>query len=231
MTLNEAPPRLGLALRELAWVPRVICHGADTTEPQGPEGGPPAMVIPGFLISDPMTAPLRKAMGRTGRRTHGWGLGLNRGAYPGLIDHLTRQIDAVRGKRKILLVGWSLGGLYAREVAREHPDKVSHVVTLGSPFGGEDRRANNAWRIYEMVAGHSVDDPPVPLHRHKPPVPTLAIWSPRDGLIAERAACGIDEECDQSVRIDAAHMEMAISRRAIRQIIPIIEKFAGRPDS
>nr|WP_294846796.1 alpha/beta fold hydrolase [uncultured Sphingomonas sp.] len=230
MSLNEAPPRFGLFLKELGWVPRVMAHGADTTEPQGLKDGPPCMVIPGFLVSDPVTAPLRMALGKAGWRTYGWGLGLNRGAYPGLLDHMARQIDAVRGDRPILLVGWSLGGLYAREVAREFPDKVSRVVTLGSPFGGDDRRANNAWRLYEWVAGHSVDDPPVALHPAKPPVPTLAIWSSKDGLISERAACGIDVECDQSARIDAAHMEMGISPRAIRQIIPIIEKFAGHPD-
>lgn len=229
--LGETPPRFGLFLRELAWVPRVVGQSLSAIDPQGPANGPVAMVIPGFMVADPNTAPLRKAMGDAGWRTHGWGLGFNSGARAGLIDEMSARIDAVRDGRPILLVGWSLGGIYARELARAHPAKVSHVVTLGSPFGGEDRRANNAWRLYQLVAGHSVDTPPIDHFAEKPPVPTLAIWSRRDGVIAERSSCGIDGECDASVEIDATHMEMAVSPAAIGQILPNIEKFTGRTDS
>jgi pimeloyl-ACP methyl ester carboxylesterase len=188
------------------------------------------MVIPGFMATDPLTRPLRQGMGEAGWRTHGWGLGFNRGARAGLIEEIGERIDAVRDGRPILLVGWSLGGLFARETARSFPDKVSHVVTLGSPFGGSDRRANNAWRLYEAVAGHSVDAPPIEHFADKPPVPTLAIWSRRDGIVAERAASGIAGECDRSVEVDAAHMAMATQRRAVDRIIPIIENFVRAAD-
>lgn len=230
MSLSAAPPRLGLLLAELMHVPGVVGRSFASVAPEGEAGASPAMVIPGFMATDPVTRPLRQAMGKAGWRTHGWGLGFNRGARAGLIDEIGERLDTVRDDRPILLVGWSLGGLYAREVARAFPDKVSHVVTLGSPFGGEDRRANNAWRIYERVAGHSVDAPPIDHFCDKPPVPTLAIWSRRDGIVAERAACGIAGECDQSIEVDAAHMAMATHHRTVARIVPIIENFARATD-
>lgn len=227
MSLSEAPPRLGLLLAELLHVPGVVARSFSSIAPEGDGAAPPAMVIPGFMATDPVTRPLRQALGEAGWRTHGWGLGFNRGAREGLIEEIGERLDVVRRGRRILLVGWSLGGLYARETARAFPEKVSHVVTLGSPFGGEDRRANNAWRIYEAVAGHSVDAPPIDHFCEKPPVPTLAIWSRRDGIVAERSACGIAGECDHSIEVDAAHMAMATQPRTVARILPLIENFVG----
>ena len=90
----------------------------------------------------------------------------------------------------MILVGWSLGGIYAREVAKLRPELAAKVITLGSPFSG-DPRANNVWRLYEWVAGHPVDDPPIKTDlAEKPPVPTLAIWSRRDGIVSVASARG-----------------------------------------
>lgn len=230
MSLSAEPPRLGLLLAELLYIPGVIGRSFAGAAPEGPEGAPPAMVVPGFLATDSITLPLRRSLGQAGWRTYDWGLGFNRGARAGLIGEIAAKMDAVRDGQPMLLVGWSLGGLYAREVARAFPEKVSHVVTLGSPFGGDDRRANNAWRIYEWVAGHSVDAPPIDHSPKKPPVPTLAIWSRRDGIVSERSACGVEGERDLAAEVDTAHMAMATNRRAVAAILPIIEKFAGRPD-
>ena len=76
---------------------------------------------------------------------------------------------------------------FARELARAHPDRVRAVVTLGSPFSGNPK-LNNVWRLYEWVAGHPVDAPPIDRIPDKPPVPTLAIWSRADGIVAPAAA-------------------------------------------
>src|SRR3546814_18026927 len=77
----------------------------------------------------------------------------------------------------VTLIGWSLGGLIAREYTKYAPDRVAKVITLGSPFSG-DLRANHAWRIYELVARHRIDSPPLPVKlTEKPPVPTYAIRS------------------------------------------------------
>jgi pimeloyl-ACP methyl ester carboxylesterase len=126
--------------------------------------------------------------------------------------------------RPILVVGWSLGGVYAREIAREVPELVRAVVTLGSPFSG-DPHMNNVWRLYEWVAGHRVDNPPVPHFANKPPVPTLAIWSNRDGIVARRAARGLDGERDKEVEIGCSHMAFGVSRKAGQRAAHEIGKF------
>ena len=103
----------------------------------------------------------------------GWGLGMNRGAHAGHAGTARRADRGVRRRAaRSILVGWSLGGVFAREVAKLRPDLVAKVVTLGSPFSG-DPRANNVWRLYEWIAGHKVDDPPIKTDlAEKPPVPT-----------------------------------------------------------
>ena len=84
-------------------------------------------------------------------------MGWNLGAKADTVEHLRARLEAIGGGEPVLLVGWSLGGLFARE-ARAVPDKVRAVVTLGSPFSG-DPRQNNVWRLYERIARHPVDQP------------------------------------------------------------------------
>jgi hypothetical protein len=101
---------------------------------------------------------------------------------------------------------------------------VKAVITLGSPFSG-DPRQNNVWRLYEWIAGHSVDDPPLPRITDKPPVPHLAIWSRRDGLIAPRAARGLEHERDKAVELHCHHMAFGISKRAAQDVAREIQLF------
>jgi pimeloyl-ACP methyl ester carboxylesterase len=108
-------------------------------------GGPPALVIPGFIATDRTTMELRRAFAEGGFRTHPWALGLNRGARADTLTRLERRLLEIGGGEQVLVVGWSLGGLFARELARHRQDLVSAVVTLGSPFSG-DVRANNVSR-------------------------------------------------------------------------------------
>jgi pimeloyl-ACP methyl ester carboxylesterase len=190
----------------------------------GPPDGPPAIVIPGFLATDRTTMPLRRALAATGWRVHGWGMGWNRGVRHDTIDRLSEHLDQISRGDPVLLVGWSLGGLFAREVGREHPDRVRAVVTLGSPFSG-DPHQNHVWKLYEWVAHHKVDDPPIPRITAKPPVPHLALWSRKDGLIAPRAARGLEHERDRAVELDCAHMAFGVSRRATRAAVREIVRF------
>jgi len=191
---------------------------------RGPREGPPALVIPGFLANDRTCIELRRALARNGYRTFPWDLGINRGAHEHILRHLRQRLEVIYDGRPVLVVGWSLGGVYARELAREVPEMVRAVVTLGSPFSG-DPHQNNVWRLYEMVAGHSVDSPPVLHYPDKPPVPTLAIWSRRDGLIARRAARGLESERDKAVELDAGHMAFAMAPAVTRQVVQEIDRF------
>lgn len=173
---------------------------------QGVGRGRPVIVIPGFLASDYSTVILRRTLRSAGFRAYGWGLGMNLGARADLLERMASQLNRAARRGPVTLIGWSLGGLYARELAKQHPDKVAKVITLGSPFSG-DVRANHAWRLYEMLNDHKVDSPPIEVRVHeKPPVPTMAFWSRQDGIVAPACARGKPDECDQSIELDCTHM-------------------------
>jgi pimeloyl-ACP methyl ester carboxylesterase len=192
--------------------------------PRGPLDGPPALVIPGFIATDRTTMELRRALAEAGFRVHPWGLGWNKGATPDVIERLRHSLKLVGDEGPVLLVGWSLGGVFARELARAIPQRVRAVATLGSPFSG-DPRLNNVWRLYERIAGHPVDEPPIPRLSDKPPVPTLAIWSQRDGIVAPRAARGLTHESDKAVEVSSSHMGFGVSRRGTRAAVREIVRF------
>src|SRR5690606_1758001 len=140
-----------------------------------------------------------------------------------LLEERVRQVRVHYGQ-DVVLVGWSLGGIFARELAKRHPDLVAKVVTLGTPFVGS-LYANNAWQLYELVTGHSIEQPPVEAQGSvKPPVETVALWSPRDGVIAARSACGRPGERDRAVALRCTHLGFAHSAEAIRAVAAELER-------
>ena len=191
--------------------------------PMSIEGeGRPVLVLPGFMASDNTTARLRRSLAGAGFAVHGWGLGRNMGVSADMLEAIDRRVSAIGSDRPVTLVGWSLGGLIAREYAKLAPDRVSRVITMGSPFSG-DPRANNAWRVYERVAGHPVDRPPVTcILSEKPSVPTIACWSARDGVVAPASARGQDGERDLALEFDCTHMAFIADPKAIRTIARLI---------
>jgi len=201
--------------------------------PRGPEDGPPALVLPGFLASDRTTMDIRRALARSGWRVHPWGLGINLGAKADTLEMLRRRIDEISDGRPVLVVGWSLGGMFARELAHRYPDKVRAVATLCSPFSGNYKTNTNVRELYERIAGHDVNEPPFARLDGKPPVPTLAFWSRRDGIVAPSAARGLPQEIDRAIEIDTYHVGAVLWRPALTQIVRDIESFLaeveGRP--
>ena len=212
-------------LREIAWhLPRLL-SGLGPLGPRGPEDGPPALVIPGFLGTDRTTMELRRALARAGWRAHPWLLGINTGAKKNTLDLLCRRLKDIEDPRKVLVVGWSLGGMFARQLAHKCPDKVRAVVTLASPFSGDLKTNTNVREIYERVAGHDVNQPPFPMAPGKPPVPTLALWGRRDGIVAPSAARGLAHEVDKAIEIDTHHMGFAVYRPALSRVVSEIRAF------
>ncbi|HVL79278.1 MAG TPA: alpha/beta hydrolase [Sphingomicrobium sp.] len=211
----------------LAHSPRMLGHQG----PRGPEDGPPAMVIPGFIAHDRHTTELRRALAEAGFRVHPWRQGWNMGASADTLERLKRAVDLCGHDEPLLLVGWSLGGLYARELARAEPERVRAVVTLGSPVWGDRRRYTNVWRLYEAVARHPVDDPPIPDREEKPPVPTLALWSRRDGIVGAPSARGTEATRDKAVELRTSHMGFAMSptdaRAAVAEIVNFLKEVDG----
>lgn len=211
--------------QEVAWhVPRLL-SGLGPLGPRGPEDGPPALVIPGFLSTDRTTMELRRALARVGWRAHPWLLGTNVGAKANTMDLIGSRLQAIHDGRPVLVVGWSLGGMFAREIAHRHPDMIRAVVTLGSPFSGDLKTNTNVREIYERIAGHDVNKPPFERIGKKPPVPTLALWSRRDGIVAPSAARGLPEESDKAVEIETHHMGFAVFRPALSRVVAEIRLF------
>ena len=220
-------PGWGRKLVEVAHNFSRVPHRIGHLNARGPEDGPPALVIPGFLTTDRTTLALRRGLAADGWRVHGWGRGRNEGAYAEVLDDMDARLDAIRDGEKALLVGWSLGGVIARELARAYPEKVRAVVTLASPFSG-DRRANNVWKYYERIAGHPVDDPPVPQSPDKPPVPTLALYAMRDGLLAQGCQRGEPHQSDASIGLPCGHFRIGMSRGMIARVVEEIDTFVER---
>lgn len=221
---DDAPPEGWSHLPELLWNLGRLLGSFRKRGPRGPEDGQPVLVVPGFLCSDQTTFSLRRELARAGFRVHGWKQGWNFGARADTLERLGERIHSLGHGRPIVIVGWSLGGVFAREYARYHPEDVKAVITLGSPFSG-DPRQNNVWPLYEWVAGHPVDNPPIPRITDKPPVPHLALWSRRDGLIAPRAARGLEHERDEEAELDCHHMAFAISPHAAKMVVREITDF------
>lgn len=187
----------------------------------------PVMILPGFGAHPARMKRMGSALEEAGHLVFDWGLGFNLGPTPENFAFLlarVRRIAKATG-RPVALVGWSLGGLFAREIAKLAPEAVGRVITMGTPFSG-DPRANNAWRAYQVITGHSVDAPPVGSgdFATKPPVPTVALWSPRDGVIAPRCASGWPGERDRAVALRCSHLGFATSAEAIAAVLVELDR-------
>jgi pimeloyl-ACP methyl ester carboxylesterase len=218
--LSRAAPDWSMFARELATAvdPRRFLAPRPVLD-AGVGRGRPVLVIPGFLASDASTRPLRLGLRQAGFRAHGWKRGRNFGMDATIFDVIDARLDQIARGEPTALVGWSLGGLVAREYAKRAPERVSRVVTLGSPICGDPRENNNVWRLYELVARHPVDAPPIACTLdEKPPVETVALWSLRDGIVAADSACAAG--CaDRSVELGCGHIEMVYAPEAIRAVV------------
>jgi pimeloyl-ACP methyl ester carboxylesterase len=149
--------------------------------------GHPVLVFPGLAASDMSTGILRRYLKDRGYGAHRWMQGRNLGPRPGVIAGCRERVLELQKRygKKVSLIGWSLGGIYARETAKIVPDAVRSVITLGTPFTGSPK-ATNAWQVYEMASGERVEDRgrDWPDLGTAPPVPTTSIYSRTDGIVA-----------------------------------------------
>lgn len=183
------------------------------------------MLLPGFAAHPRSMKRLHDALRRAGHDVHDWGAGRNLGADATMLDRQVENLQrlADRSGRPTLLIGWSLGGIMARELAHRVPDAVSGVITMGTPFSGSPH-ANNAWRTYHLVTGHPVDAPPVEVkYAAKPPVPTIALWSPRDGIIAPRCARGLPDQRDRAIALRCTHFGFAGDQEVVTTLLDLLD--------
>ncbi len=207
-----SPPNRLLLLLEGRAIPELFGFAASlpTLTALAARGdGQPVLVLPGLITSDRATVALRQFLCSKGFSAYGWEMGRNFGPLPGVEQGLTARVDELYEKygQKVSLVGWSLGGIYARQLGKIMPEKIRQVISLGSPFRG-DPRATNAWRVYQMTSGESVDEGEKHLGgaiAKAPPVPTTAIYSKTDGICAWQNCIEQDTDLTENIEVKASH--------------------------
>jgi pimeloyl-ACP methyl ester carboxylesterase len=204
------------------------------TAPHG--DGHPVLVLPGFVVSDSSTLSLRYFLKSRGYAVQGWGFGQNWGRnwhpHHGLAKDLVARVTALAAQtgRKVSLVGWSLGGLYARELARTVPECVRLVITMGSPFTGHPK-ANNVWRLFEMISGTRIDDwDPELLERSREPlpVPSTSIYSRSDGVVAWQCSLESEGPKRENIEVISSHCGLGHHPLALYAIADRLAQPEGR---
>ena len=181
--------------------------------------GHPVLTLPGFLAGDLSMAPMRRYLTELGYDAYAWRMGRNTGGLARMRDALHDRLAEIHGKtgRKVSIVGWSLGGVYARDLALRVPEMVRYVVTLGSPFAN-DVRATNATRLYEALSGETVDGDPEMLKAISGdlPVPTSSIYSRTDGIVNWRTCLVRPSATAENIEVHlASHVGLGVNPAAL----------------
>jgi pimeloyl-ACP methyl ester carboxylesterase len=209
---RQGPPLLDLSLE----LPRTWAAFAQFTAvapllTRAAKGdGHPVLVLPGFLASDLSTLQLRRLLGRLGYDAHGWALGRNVGPTEAVVDGLSRAVEeaGVRSATGTLsLVGWSLGGVYGRELARRFPERIRQVITLGSPFNPMNR-----------AFGATAD----PL-----PVPSTAIYTRSDGIVDWQTTVQQTDERSENIEVRGSHCGLGVNPAAVLAMADRLAQPAG----
>jgi pimeloyl-ACP methyl ester carboxylesterase len=229
-------------VNSLLEIPRVMLEATrlgvswPTLISSAPKGEPhPVMVLPGFSAGDESTLPLRNFITRLRYKALPWLQGVNTG-NPAKLESVMRRffrMHQVYGT-KISLVGQSLGGVFAREIAREFPDAVRCVITLGSPYAAQNGEATNPAikRLFEEMSGLTVEEMramvPSAESQTPLPLPTTSVYSKEDGVVGWQACVEPENELSESVRVLGSHTGMAMNPDVLHLIA---DRLAQNPAS
>ena len=221
------PPSLGLFLAEGRGLfelnATLMLSPALLAAPRG--DGHPVLVLPGFLAGAASTQFLRQLLRRLGYRAYDWRLGTNLGVRAEMIKQLPARLDDIRGRndgRKVSVIGWSAGGIFARELARAQPDDVRMVITLGSPIRG-NHQATHAWRMWRLLNRKSqarqVVSEAARIAREAPlQVPTTCIYSKSDGIVAWQCCLSLPAPETENVEVHSTHLGYGHNVETLRVI-------------
>ena len=192
--------------------------------------GQPALVLPGFGAGDASTAVLRAYLRYLGHRPRGWGLGRNRGDVPMLLARVLEKLDRIAAEERqpVALIGWSLGGVLAREAARERPAAARLVITLGSPvIGGPKYTAVAGFYRRQGIDLDAVEAQVAARNQQPLATPVTAIYSRSDAVVAWRACIDRHAPSVDHVEVETTHLGLGFSPR----VFEIIAERLARPDS
>ena len=177
--------------------------------------GHPVLVLPGFMSTDRSTKHLRKLLKKLNYEVYGWGLGRNFGNETD-INRLLELVDQIYHdhRKSISIIGWSLGGIFARQLAKARPHLVRQVITMGSPFTGITDNNHVTW-IHKFITngkGDKIIDPELLADIPKPaPVPTTAIYSKQDGIVPWQHCIEEEEsEIHQNIQVYSSHIGLSL---------------------
>jgi pimeloyl-ACP methyl ester carboxylesterase len=216
----RAPWELAAALATAPWLARQ--QGLASGD------GHPVLVFPGLAASDLSTLTLRNFLRSRGYTPYDWALGFNFGPRSGVLEHCAARLQdiAQRHGEPVSLVGWSLGGLYARELAKQQPRHARCVVTLGTPFAGHPR-ATRAWRLYELLSGQTAqDEAQLAALRVAPACPTTSIYSKTDGIVAWRCSLNAPAPHTENIEVHASHVGLGLNPLAL---LAVADRLAQNP--
>ncbi len=231
----KAPGIVRMALEGRALWEHLAFAAAWPILKQAPQGdGHSVLVLPGFIAGDNSTFLLRHFLEDRGYKASGWLQGRNLGPKPGVLESSLELLESLAKESgaKVSIVGWSLGGIYARELAKMAPELVRRVITMGSPFGGPGE-ATNAWWLYRTFnPEHNAVEKRITQLHIPPKVPTTAIFSRTDGVVSWESASfeqdQLDQRCDlENIEVEASHIGMGASPLALYVIADRLAQAQG----
>jgi pimeloyl-ACP methyl ester carboxylesterase len=169
--------------------------------------GHPVLVLPGFMADDRSTAALRSVLRSRSYEVHRWGLGRNLGPRAAMVDGLADRLEAIHrdSGSSVSLVGWSLGGIYARAMARWRPHAVRRVITLGSPFRMRHGDRSNASRLFDWLNPGPGVPHPASLEERPLPVPSTAIYTRTDGVARWHLCIEAEHPQAENIEVRGSH--------------------------
>jgi pimeloyl-ACP methyl ester carboxylesterase len=228
------PPGLGLLLAEVRGIfefnASLLLSPLLMRAPRG--DGHPVLTLPGFLASDLSMTPMRRYLRELGYDAYAWKMGRNVGGVSRMRAALKDRLAGIHAAtgRKVSIVGWSLGGVYARDLALQAPDMVRCVVTLGSPFAG-DVRATNATRLYEALSGEAVEDKSE-LRKAIAgdlPVPASSIYSRTDGVVNWQTCLLRPSVTAENIEVHlASHIGLGVNAAALWAVADRLAQTEGQ---
>jgi pimeloyl-ACP methyl ester carboxylesterase len=186
------------------------------------------LVLPGFTTSDRSTRALRAVLARNGHDARGWKLGRNMGAHPLILHGMQRRLEELHQERgrRVSLLGWSLGGIFARELARRNPEMVRTVITLASPFRFRSGDRSHASVLYDRI-GPPVDpllgDLPAEEERPPLPVPATSIYTRADGVVRWHTCIDTAGPSCENIEVFGTHSGLGYN---VAAVIAIADRLA-----
>jgi len=225
---------LKLLFRE-AFVPLEIAGYWMDSKPRDalPRGdGHAVMLVPGFAFGDEVLRPMMRSLESLDYAVYGWGEGRNFGMRPQILQRLSVRLQMLRKKHraKVSLIGWSLGGVFVRELALAQPELVRRIITIGSPIHGyklaDDLPTQVALALRAIISSRSLVKPP--RRSAAPAVPCTAIYSRTDGFVNWRASIETPAPNTENVEVSASHFGLLYNPEVLRVIAVRLAKRSSR---